>query len=174
MLFLQIRELKSELNGGEGQIEVKEEASLSESEEKCDPEIHGGGAAIELDLENCDVQESEMIAAAVFGDFKDGSSDSDSSAILNEDNNSPIAAAISSSGGILHHSPHHFGGGAVNASFGFSEAKGSVVGGDASKIYQTQLVKIEEHNFFGEESCSTLFSDDQAPTLHWYCNDDWN
>lgn len=175
-LLNEIRELKSKIDGGDGKIAVKEEASLSESEEKCDLETNGGdgAAAIELNMEmNCDIEENEMIGAALFGDFKDGSSDSDSSAILNEDNNSPSAAAISSSGGILHHSPpHRFCGGGlssaavnVNANFGFSEA---------SKIYQTQLVKIEEHNFFGEESCSTLFSDDQPPTLHWYCNDEWN
>lgn len=152
---------------------MKEEASPSESEEKCDlEEAHDGGAAIVLEMENCDAQEHEMIGGdgdAVFGDFKDGSSDSDSSAILNEGNSSPIAAAISSSGGILHHNPHRFSGGgmtsaAASAGFGF----------DASKVYQAQFVKIEEHNFFGEESCSTLFSDDQAPTLHWYCNDEWN
>ncbi|KAH6760135.1 hypothetical protein C2S52_009421 [Perilla frutescens var. hirtella] len=179
-----IRELKSKFNGSDGgKIAVKEEASLSDTEEKCDLEIHDDGAAIEMNIENCDVKENEMIGgASVFGDFKDGSSDSDSSAILNEDNNSPIAAAISSSGGILRHSPHRFldvhgGGGltnsAMNANFVFSESKASILG-DANKIYQAQFVKIEEHNFFGEESCSTLFSDDQPPTLHWYCNDEWN
>lgn len=139
---------------GEGKTAVKEDASLSESEEKYDIEIHGGGAAAELNFENCDgnAQENVMMGA-VFVDFKDGS-DSDSSAILNEDNNnnSPIA----SSSGILHRSPQRF--------------EASVV----EEFYQTQLVKIEEHNFFGEESCSTLFSDDQPPTLHWYFNDQWN
>ncbi|XP_047967511.1 homeobox-leucine zipper protein ATHB-6-like [Salvia hispanica] len=153
-LLNQIRELKSELNVGEGKTAVKEDASLSESEEKYDIEIHGGGAAAELNFENCDgnAQENVMMGA-VFVDFKDGS-DSDSSAILNEDNNnnSPIA----SSSGILHRSPQRF--------------EASVV----EEFYQTQLVKIEEHNFFGEESCSTLFSDDQPPTLHWYFNDQWN
>lgn len=175
-LHNEIRELKSKLNGSDGKISVKEEASLSDSEEKCDLEIPDDGAAVELDLENCDVNENETVGgASIFGDFKDGSSDSDSSAILNDDNNSPIAAAISSSGGILHHSPHRFldvHGGGFNTNFGFSDTKA----GDANTVYQnqTQLVKIEEHNFFGEESCSTLFSDDQAPTLHWYCNEEWN
>ncbi|KAG6399771.1 hypothetical protein SASPL_141256 [Salvia splendens] len=153
-LLNQISELKSELNVSEGKIAVKEDASLSESKKKYDIEIQGGGAAAELNFENCDgdAQENEMMGA-VFVDFKDRS-DSDSSAIMNEDNNnrSPIA----SSGGILHRSPQCF--------------KASVVG----EFYQTQLVKIEEHNFFGEESCSTLFSDDQPPTLHWYFNDQWN
>ncbi|KAL1569662.1 homeobox-leucine zipper protein ATHB-6-like [Salvia divinorum] len=167
-LLNQINELKSELNVGKGKIAVKEEASLSE--EKYDIEIRGGGAGAELNFENCDgyVQENEMIAAT-FADSKDGS-DSDSSAILNEDSNnsSPIAVGISTSGGILHHSPQRFGG---SGGFGFTEAKKASVVGD---FYQTQLVKIEEHNFFGEESCCTLFSNDQPPTLHWYCNDDWN
>lgn len=177
-LLNEIRELKSKLNGSDGgKIAVKEEASLSDTEEKCDLEIHDDGAAIEMNMGNCDVKENEMIeGASVFGDFKDGSSDSDSSAILNEDNNSPIAAAISSSSGHRFLDVH---GGcgltnpAINASFVFSDTKSSILG-DANKVYQAQFVKIEEHNFFGEESCSTLFSDDQAPTLHWYCNDEWN
>ncbi|KAK4411701.1 Homeobox-leucine zipper protein ATHB-6 [Sesamum angolense] len=46
--------------------------------------------------------------------------------------------------------------------------------GEAHKNYHTQFVKIEEHNFFGEESCTSFFTDDQAPTLPWYCSDDWN
>uniref|UniRef100_A0A803PDB8 Homeobox-leucine zipper protein n=1 Tax=Cannabis sativa TaxID=3483 RepID=A0A803PDB8_CANSA len=36
--------------------------------------------------------------------------------------------------------------------------------------FQPQFVKIEEHNFFAEEACN-FFSDDQAPTLQWYCSD---
>ncbi|KAG6394493.1 hypothetical protein SASPL_145080 [Salvia splendens] len=143
----QIREMKSELNGSQS------EGKIALLEEKCDLEIDcGGGAAAELNFENC---ENEMIGA-VFADVKDGS-DSDSSAIVNDDNNSnsPIAAAISSSGGV----PHRFG---------LTEA--SVVG-DPN---ETQFVKIEEYNFFGEESCSDLFCEDQPPTLHWYGNEEWN
>ncbi|KAL8472172.1 hypothetical protein ACS0TY_029402 [Phlomoides rotata] len=160
-LLNEIRELKSKLNEDDSKITVKEEPSISETEEKIEIED-----AIELKQEN-----GNEIAgvACVFGDFKDGSSDSDSSAILNEDNNnSPIAAAISSSGGIF---PHQFidiqGGSnsAMDINFQFS---------DANRPFQTQFVKIEEHNFLGEESCSNLFSDEQAPTLHWYCSDEWN
>ncbi|KAI8029712.1 Homeobox-leucine zipper protein ATHB-6 [Camellia lanceoleosa] len=132
--------------------------------------------------------------AAVFPDLKDGSSDSDSSAILNEDNNnSPNAAAISSGhGGPLLHSHHHhhhhqfmvspsssssaaamlkFGNSGVNC-YQFSDSKAILL--DAQKAYQPQFVKIEEHNFFsGDEACN-FFSDDQAPTLPWYCSDQWN
>ncbi|KAL1536751.1 homeobox-leucine zipper protein ATHB-6-like [Salvia divinorum] len=143
-LINQIRELKSELNGSQSQ------GKIALLEEKCDLEI-GGGATAELNFENCDddEHENEMIGA-VIADLKDGS-DSDSSAILNEDNNSPIVAAI----------PHRF----VGAGLELTEAS---VGGDPN---ETQFV---EHNFFGEESCSTLFSDDQPPTLHWYGNEEWN
>ncbi|KAH6796619.1 hypothetical protein C2S52_021173 [Perilla frutescens var. hirtella] len=88
-----------------------------------------------------------------FGDLKDGSSDSDSSAILNEENNNSSGSP---------RDQHH------QQLFDVGEIK-------ESSSYQPQFVKIEEHNFFGEESCTTFFSDDQAPTLHqWYCNDEWN
>ncbi|MTV29107.1 hypothetical protein FTX61_27620, partial [Nitriliruptoraceae bacterium ZYF776] len=70
--------------------------------------------------------------------FKDGSSDSDSSAILNEDNN---MAAIADGHQI-------------------NESK--EITGDDQNAYEPQFVKIEEHNFFsGDESCN-FFSDDQA------------
>nr|BAB18171.1 homeobox-leucine zipper protein [Zinnia elegans] len=69
-----------------------------------------------------------MVETAYFPDFKDGSSDSDSSAIM----------------------------------------------GDAQKAYQPQFVKLEEHNFFGGDESCNFFSDDQAPTLQWYCQDQWN
>ncbi|KAL0381639.1 UNVERIFIED_CONTAM: Homeobox-leucine zipper protein ATHB-6 [Sesamum angustifolium] len=95
--------------------------------------------------------------------------ETDSSAILNEDNNN---------------SPHQFldiQNGSNSISFQFcSESKPgetttATAGlGEAHKNYHTQFVKIEEHNFFGEESCTSFFTDDQAPTLPWYCSDDWN
>lgn len=79
------------------------------------------------------------------------SSDSDSSAILNDENvtsSSPSNAAISSSG-LLQSQQHD------------------------PLICHPHYVKLEEHNFFGEETCH-FFSDEQAPTLHWYCPDQWN
>ncbi|OWM65651.1 homeobox-leucine zipper protein ATHB-6-like [Punica granatum] len=81
------------------------------------------------------------------------SSDSDSSAILNEENaasSSPSNAAISSSGvGVLQPQQHNL------------------------MLYPQHYVKLEEHNFLGDEACN-FFSDEQAPTLHWYCPDQWN
>ncbi|KAL2531321.1 Homeobox-leucine zipper protein ATHB-16 [Abeliophyllum distichum] len=158
-LLREILELKSKLNeGGENKISVKKEAVVSESDDK---------GKLDANFEN--FKESRN---------KDGSSDStDSSAILNEEiNNSPTAAISSSTGnGILHQTPHEFlDVENMNCSFQFSDTKASILG-DAHKAYMPQFVKIEEHNFFsGEESCSTFFSDDQAPTLHWYCSDEWN
>lgn len=106
-----------------------------------------------------------LMGASIFTDFKDGSSDSDSSAIFNEDNNN--------------NSPHNknnhhqfFGSGDDCGGFHFSSDKAAAA---AAAAYQPQFVKIEEHNFFSDESCSTFFSDDQAPTLQWdCCPDDWN
>lgn len=81
------------------------------------------------------------------------SSDSDSSAVLNEENassSSPSNATISSSGaGALQTQQQNL------------------------MIYQSHFVKLEEHNFFGDETCN-FFSDEQPPTLHWYCPDQWN
>jgi len=92
--------------------------------------------------ENKPKSSENMIETSYFPDFKDGSSDSDSSAIMNEENNSTNTAAMA-----------------------------DMIMGDAQKAYQPQFVKLEEHNFF--ESCN-FFSDDQAPTLQWYCQDQWN
>ncbi|KVI03159.1 Helix-turn-helix motif-containing protein [Cynara cardunculus var. scolymus] len=131
-LLKQIRELKSKLYGED------EETHVPVKEETGDKP-----------------KSPEMMYENMTTYFKDGSSDSDSSAILNEDNNSSnMAAAI------------------VMNCQQLPESK--AIMGDAQKAYQPQFVKIEEHNFFsGDESCN-FFSDDQAPTLQWYCQDQWN
>ncbi|XP_073151216.1 homeobox-leucine zipper protein ATHB-6-like isoform X2 [Henckelia pumila] len=89
----------------------------------------------------------------------------DSSAILNEDN-SPHQFLDSRNGSTS----------SMNLSFNFSDFKvsASVLGDAHNPQSQPQFIKIEEHNFLDEESCSSLFSDAQAPTLHWYCSDEWN
>lgn len=97
-------------------------------------------------------------------DFKDGSSDSDSSAILNEE------ITNTKNGGISPLQTHQL----MNMSSSSSPSPSSMncFGSSFQKTttYQPQFVKIEEHNFFsGEEACN-FFSDEQAPTLHWYCS----
>ncbi|PIN24611.1 Transcription factor HEX [Handroanthus impetiginosus] len=148
-LLNEIQELKSKLNQdgkNESRVSVKEEPLLSDSDEKGKLET-----ATDLNFENFN--------QVMGGDLKDGSSDSDTSAISNEDNNSPTGA-------ISQQSPHEFlASSSMNISF-LTESKAS---------YQPhEFVKIEEHNFFGEESCTSFFSDEQAPTLNWCCADDWN
>ncbi|KAI3506507.1 hypothetical protein L1887_28868 [Cichorium endivia] len=133
-LLKQVRELKSKLYGEdeESNILVKEEAE----EKPKSPEVM---------YEN-------MVTTTYFPDFKDGSSDSDSSAILNDDYNSSNMTAM--------------------ADHQLTESK--AIMGAAQNAYQPQFVKIEEHNFFGGDESCNFFSDDQAPTLQWYCQDQWN
>lgn len=108
----------------------------------------------------------QRVEVSLFPDFKDGSSDSDSSAILNEDN-SPNGV-VSSAGGMLQ-SHLQFLSSPSSSLNCFPFQKGYNNSNNAQ-----QFVKIEEHNFFsGEETCN-LFSDEQAPSMPWYCPDQWN
>ncbi|MCD7455662.1 hypothetical protein HAX54_029055 [Datura stramonium] len=183
-LLKEISELKSKLHGGnnESKIAVKEEALESETDDKdIEQSKPNNNYSTELNFESCFNGGNEIMNASIFTDFKDGSSDSDSSAILNEDN-SPNAAAISSSGAFLINSNGGSSSPDSNSSlncFQFLDSNPkSILADDVPQKVNynpSQFVKMEEHNFFsGEESCSTLFSDEQAPTLHWYCPDDWN
>lgn len=120
----------------------------------------------ELYFENFNNDNGIGMEVSLFHDFKDGSSDSDSSAILNEDN-SPNQT-ISSNGIFQNHQ------------LIMSSASTSVSSPSASSMncfpFQKSFqpyVKLEEHNFFsGEEACD-FFSDEQAPSLPWYCSDQW-
>lgn len=198
-LHKEIRELKSKLQDekSESKTSVKDEAMASESESEdkvldhpskpkspmnvlaeCDDD---DGDATELNFDSFNSSNGGM-GATLFTDFKDGSSDSDTSAILNEDNmnnNSPNAAISSSGMGVLQ-PPHQFlisNGGSSSSSlstgFQFSDTNAAILGEAHKAAYQPQFIKIEEHNFFSDESCSTFFSDDQPPTLHWY-TEEWN
>ncbi|GFP90857.1 homeobox-leucine zipper protein athb-16 [Phtheirospermum japonicum] len=137
----EIRELRSKINEAKSkqQLQIPIKSQLPKSDENSSVIGNKNGAA-------------------VFGDFKDPSSDSDSSAILNDENNnnSPSCGIINNH----HNSPHH-------RDHQFLEINNN----NNTNNFRFQFVKIEEHNFFGEESCSTFFSDDQAPSLHWY---EWN
>ncbi|CAK9159141.1 unnamed protein product [Ilex paraguariensis] len=194
-LLKEIGELKSKQHeeNSESNASVKEEAMLSENEDKVVEDTKpptnslSKREAAELNYKSFttnNYNNNGVVGDSLLPDFKDGSSDSDSSAILNEENNSPNAA-ISSSGVLQGHqflisnessmlkfncssssSPS-----SMNC-FHFSEAK-SILGDDAQKAYLPQFVKIEEHNFFGGDESCNFFSDEQAPTLQWYCPDHW-
>ncbi|XP_050370926.1 homeobox-leucine zipper protein ATHB-6-like isoform X2 [Argentina anserina] len=107
-------------------------------------------------------------AVSLFPDFKDGSSDSDSSAILNEDQNSP-------NGTINHH--HQLMPPSNSLKFNSSSSPSSSTMNCfqfQKSSYQPQFVKIEEHNFFSSEEACNFFSDEQPPSLQWYCPEQWN
>ncbi|MED6175629.1 hypothetical protein PIB30_080209 [Stylosanthes scabra] len=113
---------------------------------------------------------------------KDGSSDSDSSAILNEDTNNNNCSNSPKDAISSLQSSHHF--------LMFSESSplkfnGSMLTSSSSmnclqfqKPYQNMQfggVKMEEHNFIGgaDEACNLIFSDEPPPTLHWCSSDKW-
>ncbi|KAL3584177.1 hypothetical protein D5086_015238 [Populus alba] len=184
-LIKEIRELKAKLNeeNVESNVSVKEEIILAESEDKMPeedtPALLDSVAASEtkeLNYETFNNHSSINIGlgASLFPDFKDGSSDSDSSAILNEDN-SPNPA-ISSSGILqsqLMMSPPPSSSLRFNCSAS-SSSPSSMNCFQFSKSYQTQFVKLEEHNFFSSEEACNFFSDEQPPSLPWYSSDQWN
>lgn len=192
-LCLQIRELKSKLHeeNTESNVSVKEEVIPTESDNKTAEQIvkPTGSEHVMKDLNYESLSNGNGVAGptSVFTDFKDGSSDSDSSAILNEDNNnggSPNNAAISSGGGsnlLQSHHHHQFMVSQPSSSSSSSMLKfgcGSSVNcfqfSDSQKAYQPQFVKIEEHNFFSGDDACNFFSDEPAPTLHWYYADQWS
>ncbi|CAK9163287.1 unnamed protein product [Ilex paraguariensis] len=194
-LLKQIRELKSKLheeNTDQTNAMLKEETIVSESDNKImedtkpDANSLAKGEATEMNYKSFTTNNNGGLGGSVFPDLKDGSSDSDSSAILNEDMNNSPNAAISSSGVLQGHqfmvsnesSILKFNCSSTTSSspssmncFQFSDSK--LILGDAQKAYQPQFVKIEEHNFFGGDESCNFFSDDQAPTLQWYCPDHW-
>ncbi|KAK6923798.1 Homeobox domain [Dillenia turbinata] len=168
-LLKEIKELKSKLNEGNvesSNLPVKEEVTVSESDEKVNEQSKNSDEQQAIEM-NCG---GGFEPISVFADFKDGSSDSDSSAILNEDH-SPNAA--SSSSGVLQDNHSQLFMSSTNSStncFPFSDSRANL--GNTHKGFQ--FVKMEEQNFMsGDEACN-FFSDDQPPTLHWYCSDQWN
>ncbi|MED6157943.1 hypothetical protein PIB30_028227 [Stylosanthes scabra] len=164
-----MQEERTESDASVKKEEVEMITTLQESEEniKCNPcsletiaveggEGVGGGGTASISLFPCG------------GDLKDGSSDSDSSAILNEENNNSSCSPMMSSG-VLQSSNllmcEH------------DESPSSMSCLQFQKAYQattTQYVKMEEHNFFSADEACNFFSDEQAPTLQWYCSEEWS
>ncbi|KGN48728.1 homeobox-leucine zipper protein ATHB-6 [Cucumis sativus] len=183
-LLKEIKELKSKLEEEktESNLSVKEEIFVSESDNLLIEQTTNHLPVDHISLPvasdhsddfnyesfrtvGADDGDDQRVEVSLFTDFKDGSSDSDSSAILNEDN-SPNAVVSSATAGMLqsHHQILSSPATSLNC-YPFQKA---------AYNNAQQFVKIEEHNFFsGEETCN-LFSDEQAPSMHWYCPDQWN
>lgn len=191
-LLKEIKELKSRLEeeNTESGASVKEEmmTTLQDTEYKMNtvsetpiPGSDSKDLSYECFNNSCDgvggVEGGGGVSALFPLDFnKDGSSDSDSSAILNEENinNSPNAA-ISSSGVLQSHnllmSP---GSSSLKFNCSSSSSPSSMNCFQFQKQYQTHYVKMEEHNFLSADEACNFFSDEQAPTLQWYCSEEWS
>jgi len=166
-LLKEIEEIKSKLNEKDT-VMVKEENMASENETENDL-LPVGATPIcddtELHYENLndDTNGGLVNQSTYLPDLKDGSSDSDSSAILNDESNFQSAVKFNCSSSSTTSSPS-----------GFQFTEGKTILEDAKKAYQPQFVKLEEYNFFaGDEACN-FFSDEQAPSLQWYCHEEWN
>lgn len=191
-LLKEIKELKAKLNSESNKSSIKEEISLYESDHMNEidiepitpPESMSDGS-----------QNAKLIKVKnVFAEVKDGS-DSDSSAILNDRDNSPNASN-SSSGQIFqteqlimspNSSSFRFNCSSSSSppssinGLSFSDSRSDGLETKSQKnfdhdnnVYHPHFVKIEEHNFFsGEEACN-FFSEEQAPSLPWYCPDQWS
>ncbi|XP_010942613.2 homeobox-leucine zipper protein ATHB-16 [Elaeis guineensis] len=147
-LLAEIKMLKEKLGDQEESpslSSVKEEPVVSESENKA----------------------SEEPPAPV---YKDGSSESDSSAVLNDvlnDENSPHDRGMSMSSFGFENSPS------------FPCSPPSLLNSDSRQpkggfFFQHQLLKMEDGGLLGgEEPCPSFFSDDHAATLNWYYAEQW-
>eukprot|EP00262_Sarcandra_glabra_P006203 TRINITY_DN1832_c0_g1_i1.p1 TRINITY_DN1832_c0_g1~~TRINITY_DN1832_c0_g1_i1.p1 ORF type:complete len:326 (-),score=63.10 TRINITY_DN1832_c0_g1_i1:281-1258(-) len=118
---------------------------------------------------------------AVFLDFKDGSSDSDSSGILNDENspNSAISSGIvpqqeqQQQQLMMASLPPKICCSSSPSTLNYTQLSDSRVSTSAQKSYY-QFMRMEEHNFLNtEDTPCNFFSDEQAPTLPWYCSEQW-
>ncbi|GAB2254090.1 hypothetical protein Droror1_Dr00021899 [Drosera rotundifolia] len=182
-LLKQIRVLKSKLDeeNTESNASIKDDEPLIfESDHKVKEEPNAEASPVAVSLAEAEpnyrlTRNQIAPSISILADLKEGLSDSDSSAILNDDNSpNPVN---SSPGALQNHQPF-ISSSPTSSSFRFSacikfsETEDSVLA-SAREAYQPQFVKMEEHNFFGAEEACNFFSDEQAPSLHWYCPDQW-
>ncbi|KAK7318651.1 hypothetical protein RJT34_03356 [Clitoria ternatea] len=167
-LLKEIKELKSRL----------EEDNNTESDASVKEEIGNNKAISETVIPGSDSKEwlNKSDGSLLNVEFKDGSSDSDSSAILNEENNNNNSPINNSSCGVFQSqkllmSP---GSSSLNFNCSSSSSPSSMNCFQFQKQYHTQYVKMEEHNFLSADEACNFFSDEQPPTLHWYCSDEWS
>ncbi|GMI86595.1 homeobox protein 16 [Hibiscus trionum] len=166
-LLKEIRELQAKQSGEstESNVSVKEEVVVPETADNKTLEQ----SEPSLDTSSEPADGSVGGATTLFPDLKDGSSDSDSSAILNENNINNINNNNNNNNGSI-----------SSLLISTTTSSSSPSSLDCFNFYKTthqphQYVKLEEHDFFAadDEACN-FFSDEQAPSLHWYCPEQWN
>ncbi|CAM8907664.1 unnamed protein product [Rhodiola kirilowii] len=151
-LLKEIRDLKSKLN--QETLEHGNNFSVREGEEK----VEDGGDDTELIVSEPELNESASATlnnngavVSLFRDFKEGfTSSADScysSVILNDSKGSPNGA-VSTNKVVLQ----------------------KLI---LSSESHPENVKMEVQNLFGDEESCDFFSEEQAPTLHWYWPDQW-
>ncbi|KAK8606970.1 hypothetical protein V6N13_052722 [Hibiscus sabdariffa] len=180
-----IKELKAKLNGESmgSNLSMKEEMIVPETEEITTEQseqlpvssLANSSEPVELihkSFNNCN---NGGIDAILLPELKDGSSDSDSSAILNEDDTTTHNNAADSSSGFLR-SQHVLMSPTTTSSFNFNSSSASSP--SSLNYFQfsktTNLLKMEEHNFFSADEACNFFSDEQAPSLQWCYPEQWN
>ncbi|KAE8696008.1 Alanine--glyoxylate aminotransferase 2 isoform 3 [Hibiscus syriacus] len=137
-----LREVIGELKAN---LSVKGEMIVPETEEREQLPVSSSANSSEpVEL----IHNSLSIDAILLPELKDGSSDSDSSAILNEkDTTANYHHAVISS----------------PSSMNCLELPKT-----------TYLVKLEEHNFFSTDEACNFFFDEQGPSLEWCYPEQWN
>uniref|UniRef100_A0A5B6ZL55 Homeobox-leucine zipper protein n=1 Tax=Davidia involucrata TaxID=16924 RepID=A0A5B6ZL55_DAVIN len=93
-------------------------------------------------------------------DFRDGPSDSDSSAVLNEDSSQNAQLLVSLVSSSLRYDCSSLYPPWMNC-FQFSDSR-AIMG----KAYEQQFAKMEEQSLFSTEESCNIFSVDREPTLH--------
>ncbi|CAM8904941.1 unnamed protein product [Rhodiola kirilowii] len=152
LLDSQIRDLKSKLN--QETLEHGNNFSVREGDEK----VEDGGDDTELIVSEPGLNESASATlndngavVSLFRDFKEGfTSSADScysSVILNDSKGSPNGA-VSTNKVVL---------------------QKLILGSES----HPENVKMEVQSLFGDEESCDFFSEEQAPTLHWYWPDQW-
>lgn len=167
LLYLQIKELKSSLHEEEKStvsVAVKEEITIPESgiDKHNNPSSETSIPSSESKAHLNDVGVGEASSSLFPLELKDGSSDSDSSAI--------------SSSGVLQNEQHLLLSPdssplKYNCFISSSSPSSSMNCFQYQKSYH---VKMEEQNFLSADEACNFFSDEQAPTLQWYCPDQWS
>ncbi|CAM8902166.1 unnamed protein product [Rhodiola kirilowii] len=151
-LLKEIRDLKSKLN--QETLEHGNNFSVREGDEK----VEDGGDDTELIVSEPGLNESASATlndngavVSLFRDFKEGfTSSADScysSVILNDSKGSPNGA-VSTNKVVL---------------------QKLILGSES----HPENVKMEVQSLFGDEESCDFFSEEQAPTLHWYWPDQW-
>ncbi|MCL7051822.1 hypothetical protein MKW94_003295 [Papaver nudicaule] len=146
LVLLELNELKSKIKENHT---VKNEVLISE--EHCKVYVNHGE-------EQKNFEDNNGRASLKSGDvIKDGSSDSsDSSAVLNED---------------INNSNNYY---SPTMAISSSPTSAACFQHQIQSHQQQTFVKMEEHNFCGGEESCDFFSDEQAPSLHWDCQEPWN